>query len=229
MKEVKKILRWAGISLLILFSLILLYGGTAFLLQFFPLNSSFREKEEGYPVYIADNGVHTDIIIPVENELVNWKNRVNFNVFEEPKNYSHIGFGWGDSAFYINTPSWDDLDFPTAFNSLFIPTQSAMHVTLYKSVKATDQIKTLRLSKEQYLKINREIWNWFRLKKGNPVLIKAPDFYSSNDRFFSARGKYHLFKTCNVWTNIVLRESGIPTPLWAPFSFNIMEALPEKK
>ena len=46
----------------------------------------------------------------------------------------------------------------------------------------------------------------------------------ANSRFYAAREKYSLLKTCNTWTARALRSAGLPiTSLYAVSAGNVME------
>lgn len=59
--------------------------------------------------------------------------------------FNYIAFGWGDKGFYLDTPTWADLKFSTAFKAAFWMGQSAMHTTYYREVKEGEDCKRLCL------------------------------------------------------------------------------------
>ena len=44
----------------------------------------------------------------------------------------YIAIGWGDKGFYLDTPTWADLKFSTAFKAAFWLGNSAIHTTFIK-------------------------------------------------------------------------------------------------
>src|SRR5262245_21284891 len=65
------------------------------------------EPEEGVVVYACDNGVHTDLIVPVTAGSTDWRVLFGQQAFIAPiDGYDHVGLGWGSRDFYINTPTW---------------------------------------------------------------------------------------------------------------------------
>ncbi|UZJ65875.1 DUF2459 domain-containing protein [Sphingobacterium sp. KU25419] len=61
-------------------------------------------------VYIMSNGVHTDLVLPVKTNQIDWSVLFPFQNNKGKKtNYSYMGVGWGDKGFYLNTPEWKDL------------------------------------------------------------------------------------------------------------------------
>ncbi|MFL5728111.1 MAG: DUF2459 domain-containing protein, partial [Cytophagaceae bacterium] len=119
MKIAKKIISSFFIALALLLSLIAVYFIAAVALTLIPVNTSFKPSEEGVKIFVQSNGVHTDLVVPVKNEVCNWAEKIDPEDFEmDSRPFSHIAFGWGDQGFYLHTPTWGDLTFSTAINAL---------------------------------------------------------------------------------------------------------------
>ena len=58
--------KWIGRLLTLLLALPALYLLAAVAGSLIPLNSDWTEPDEGTTVYIADNGIHADIIMPIK-------------------------------------------------------------------------------------------------------------------------------------------------------------------
>jgi len=171
-------------------------------------------------IYITTNGMHVDIILPVEN--------IDFEFLKELElqpGTKYISFGWGDKQFYINTPEWKDLTFKTAFIALFLKSETAMHVTGY--YQKYDSWKKLNLCNSQLDTLKHYIENSFRRNDmGNLQKIDVPGYYKI-DAFYDARGSFSLFRTCNVWAGKALKVIGVETAVWSPFDFGILYHLKE--
>jgi len=63
-----KIIIWSLISIVLFFGIYFLF---AFLLGSISSGQIISHKPKKYNVLILSNGVHTDIVMPVKNELVN--------------------------------------------------------------------------------------------------------------------------------------------------------------
>jgi len=207
-----------GIFLKIILFLIL-----AVLLSLIPVNTSFSPVKEGIPIYISSNGVHTDFILPIKTEIIDWQALFESEHFGNGWAYApYIAFGWGDKGFYLNTPEWSDLKIRTTFNALFIPSASAMHVSLWPQPEEDDLTKKTILSNKDYEEIVEYIFSSFSLgTDGNVLKIDHPG-YGKYDLFFESSLKFHLFRTCNVWTNSGLKTAGIRTSFWTPFDKPIL-------
>lgn len=215
MKTLKKSLRiLKKVSIGILLFLIL-YVFAAFSLSKITVNSDADNQAKEVPIYIRTNGVHTDLVLPVKNEVKDWSREVKFeNTKANDSTAQFIAFGWGDKGFYLNTPEWSDLKASTAFNAAFALGSSAMHTTFYKSVRESKSCVKIEVSKENYQKLVNYIEAGFQHDaNGNPIFIEATT-YGKNDSFYEANGKYNLFQTCNSWANSGLNAANQKAAFW---------------
>jgi uncharacterized protein (TIGR02117 family) len=220
--------RWLFFSVISITFLTYNYLIFALLISLIPANPFFEETEGGIEVMIISNGVHTDIGVPMSNEVVDWHSFLPMEEFNGGNaSYQYVAFGWGDKGFYLNTPEWADLKVSTALNAMFLPSETAMHVSLYKEQPATgERIRKVSISKSEYRKLVAYIIDSFEKRNGKQV--KAIEFNTTpTDKFFEAEGSYHLFYTCNSWANSGLIAAGIKTALWAPFDKLILRYFPE--
>jgi uncharacterized protein (TIGR02117 family) len=207
----------------------------AYLLVAYLLSKVSVEKEANttneVPIYILTNGVHTDLVLPIKNELKDWSKDVLFeNTYSKDSLVEWLALGWGDKGFYLYTPTWDDLTFATAFRAAFGLSTSAMHATFYKKMTESDRCKKIEISKEQYKKLITYIQNSFQSgKNGSFIHIKTNANYGQNDAFYEAVGSYHLFNTCNTWTNNGLKSCGQKACLWTPFDTGIFQLYTQPK
>ncbi|MCD6066994.1 MAG: hypothetical protein K0S33_1820 [Bacteroidetes bacterium] len=214
------------------FVLKLLLGFVAFIIVYFlcaqglsaiKVNTQNVSAENTIPIYIKSNGVHTDIVVPATNSIVNWRDTFAVNTFEKvDSTFQYLSFGWGDKGFYLDTPTWDDLKASTAFKALFFMSNTAMHVTYRKKEpQLNEDCVQLLISEEIYKKLCTEISSSFKRADSKIQLIALPG-YGDNDNFYEAEGTYSFLKTCNVWTGQCLKNSDICVGFWTPFDWNVL-------
>lgn len=218
----KKILKYTGYTLLGLVVLIILYLGCAQALSRLVVKSEERENRD-VSIYILGNGVHTDIVVPVKTEWKDWSQSILYgNTLNNDSSLKLLAIGWGDKGFYLNTPTWADLKFNTAFNAAFGLSSSAMHATFYKSLNEGHLCVKLEVDKKQYQRLVTFIENSLMTDStGHPIVIPTKIRYNRNDAFYEAHGKYSLFHTCNTWTNDALKACGQKACWWTPFEAGI--------
>ncbi|WP_313361355.1 TIGR02117 family protein [Empedobacter sp.] len=211
----KKIFRILLKTLEALVLLIVVYLLAVVLLPLIPVNKQKEKSNDQITAYILTNGVHTDIVVPVKSETIDWSTFVPFSHTKSKKEYKYIAFGWGDKGFYLDTPEWKDLKFSTAFNAAFWLGDSAMHTTFYDNMTESEDCKRVDLSVEEYQKLIVYIKQSFNLDQNNKVeLIKTDAVYGDSDSFYEAKRSYSLFFTCNTWAANALKAANKEGPLW---------------
>jgi uncharacterized protein (TIGR02117 family) len=210
-----------------LLGFVLLYAALIVFFGLIPVNRSFAQAEKGITVFVIDNGVHTDLVLPAKTNTIDWRRHLPLKDYPgADSTFSHFAFGWGNRRFYMETPEWNDLNLDVALSAALGIGKSAMHVyDLPKAPKPGKKEIQLHLSPEQYAKLVEYIFNTFqRDENGRFLLIKSKG-YTSTDNFYEANGRFSLLKTCNGWTNTALKKAGVETVLWAPLPHLMMRRL----
>ncbi len=207
----------------IILGIVVLYVLLGLALPFIEVSAKEDGEKKEIPIYIYTNGVHTDIVMPVKNDLYDWSSKIPFaNTKSKRTDYNYVGIGWGDKGFYLDTPTWADLKFSTAFKATFWLSESAMHCSYYKTMTEANDCKKIMISRSQYKELVKFIDAKFdRDKNGNFILIPTNAVYSDNDAFYDAQGKYSFLNTCNTWSNNALKAAGQKAALWTPTDYGI--------
>lgn len=193
----------------------------AILLPYIKVNTGFTPAQNGVKIFIHSNGVHTDFVVPVRNATIHWDTLFKPADFAVDSSWNYIALGWGDKGFFLNTPTWADLKFSTAFVAASGIGESAVHASYMQSAPvAGDHTLSFQISAEQYSRLV----NYIRNSLANGVQMINHAGYGQHDRFFEANGRYSLFKTCNEWTGDGMEEAGLPVGIWTPLEFGIMRS-----
>ena len=205
---------------------IIFYLSSAFICARITVNEAIS-KEGNITVYIKSNGVHTDLVIPVKSKKMDWSIVFPYaNTKDKDTSSKLLALGWGDKGFYLNTPTWDDLTFRTAFNAMFGLSTSALHTTYLDSIHVSSTCKKITMTQNDYALLVRYIKRTISTKKGEAIFIPTNAVYGTNDAFYEATGSYHLFSTCNTWTNSALKYSNKKACFWTPFDTGILNQYP---
>ncbi len=220
--KVKKVLKFIGKLTLGFIAFILLYLASAFCLSRISCDEEINQPNE-LSIYIKTNGVHTDIVVPVSNEQMDWSDKIKFSHTQsKDTTYKYLGLGWGDKGFYLETPTWADLKASVAFKAATGLSTTAIHATYYHNMKVDSTCRKIDISKEQYDRLITFISDSFQKdENGNWIYIKTDANYGDSDAFYEANGSYSMFHTCNTWSNNVLKYSGQKHCLWTPFDTGI--------
>ncbi|RXM40798.1 TIGR02117 family protein [Chryseobacterium sp. CH21] len=222
---VKSVLMYLLKVIGIILGIVIIYVILGLLIPYIPVSAKDDGEKKEIPIYIYTNGVHTDIVMPVKNDLQDWSQKIPFaNTKSKKTDYQYIGIGWGDKGFYLDTPTWADLKFSTAVKAAFWLSDSAMHCTYYNTMKEGDDCKMIMISRNQYQNLVKYVEDKFdRDQKGNFMLIPTNAVYSDNDAFYDAKGTYSFLYTCNTWSNNALKAAGQKAALWTPSDFGIFQ------
>lgn len=176
-----------------------------------------------YTVYVSGDAMHTNLIIPVKNEIFDWHQHLNLQqIGARPAHrYGYLQFGWGDRIFYVETPSWDQLSIRSALRALFLQNPAAMFMKGHVDVPKfpNEELKCVRLGAADYLALMQFVEASFqRDAQGRTLLLKG----EAEAGFYAATGKYSLLRTCNSWVADGLRTAHVNTPVWGGLAPAVM-------
>ena len=211
----RKKLRWPTRLSLAILAIPLSYIAAALVGALIPLNADWQEPDEGITIYVANNGVHADLVLPANAHGLDWRPLLpKADARNVPANAQWIAFGAGERRVYLETPAWRDLTIGTALVAL-TGGERVMHVqwTDHPAFSARE----VRLTPEQYRRLWASIRSEFQLSpEGKPIRIDHPGF-GMGDAFYHGIGKTNAISTCNQWSADRLRVAGVEAPLWSPF------------
>lgn len=211
MKILNKIAKW----ILFILMIPIVYLLVAFLLTTITVNKNGSKTAKNKAIFLSTNGIHLDIVIP--------KKYIDVALLEgikttEAENY--LSFGWGEENFYLNTPTWNDLTFATAFKALFLNSSTLIHITRYRQ-KQTAWV-AIKINETALQQLNVYLLNFFKVdESGNKILLENKG-YTTIDDFYKAKGNYTCFNTCNSWVNTGFKQSGLKACYWTPFDFGLL-------
>ena len=185
-----------------------------------PLNSAWREPDRGITIYLADNGVHADLILPVRAAGLDWAPLVpRADMTAARADMTWIAFGAGERRVYLDTPTWADIT-PRTVWAATTGGERVIHAE-YTS-DPTYAAREIRVTPEQYRRLWAAIRAEFRLDpSGHPIRIAHPG-YGPRDAFYHGIGRASALSTCNNWVAGRLRLAGIETALWSPFAQGLL-------
>ena len=187
----------------------------------------WREPAEGIEIFVETNGIHTGIVVPLQNKVHDWTDIIRPEHIKAPLyGPTHVQIGWGHAGVYRNAQHWKDLRVQDAVSAIVGSNEVLLHVSYLRRPAANSYRRSLRVDDETYRKIISRIQAKFVLNNyGQPSPSAG---YGEYDLFYEARGKYHAFNTCNNWTSEVLRNAGVRVGIWTPFQGGVMRWFPAK-
>ena len=181
-----------------------------------PVNRNWSEPDEGVTIYLANNGVHADLILPARAQGLDWRPLLPKRHFARPQPAAAwVAFGAGERRVYLDTPRWRDITLPTIWAGL-AGGQRVMHVEWVADPGYA--ARAIRLRPEEYRRLWQSIRAEFKLDpNGRPIHIDHAG-YGPADAFYEGRGNATALSTCNNWASDRLRMAGVKTGLWTPFA-----------
>lgn len=222
----RKGLKWLGGSLALLVLVIVAYGLVAMALGHIRTNRDFRDaaQAEGVEVFLESNGIHTDIVMPIQSPVLNWATVLPLDELAGgDARLDHLAVGWGDRVFYLETKNWSDLQLGNALLAISGFDSSLLHLETEMRPRPGQYVRSLRLSQAQYRYLTNRIRTAFATGNGDFGRI-AGAHYGRHDAFFAAQGRYSMVNTCNEWVRGVLADTGVDMPLWSPFGTGLLDA-----
>jgi uncharacterized protein (TIGR02117 family) len=192
-----------------------------------PANNDWQPAAEGVDIWVVSNPVHSDIVMPIATDVIDWRDVVLVEQFVgNPGGASHVSIGWGDRGFFLQTRRWADLKLSTTCRALLWPSPAVLHVDFWGQPVAADHCRRVRLSAEQYGRLVDFIKQSFALDpQGQPQPIDHPG-YNWSDGFFEGTGNYHAYNTCNCWVANALETAGVRVPWFSPLPRTVFSYLP---
>ncbi len=197
-----------------------LYMVVALIGSFVPVNRGWQEPSQGITVYLADNGIHSDIIMPVAAAGVDWRPILSrTDAAAAPAGARWIAFGSGEERVYLNTPTWWDIR-PRTIWAVLTGSRRVMHVDWIDNPSYAE--RQVRLRPDEYRRLWAAVRADFRVgSAGKPIRIAHPG-YDCCDSFYWGSGRFNAFETCNAWVADKLRIAGVKTSLWPPFTSGLL-------
>ena len=214
-------LRWVWLWLLRPFvALVLAYALAGIGGALIATNNGWTQAKAGVRIFVIDNGVHTDLVLPANAEGVDWRVSARPQDIGDPGRAAlpYVSFGWGDRDFYLNTPTWADISLPRLASAMVGAGRTVLHVAHIAEPGAGPHMRSVMLTPEEYHRLAAYVAATF----ANGPSVRG---YGADDAFYPARGGYSALDTCNQWTGGALRAAGVRIGAWTPLTFTVTEWL----
>lgn len=166
--------------------------------------------EAGVPVYLLDNGFHTDLVAPRAALTATPGPLSDAVATLDPGEWVLIG--WGDAKFYVDqSPIASRL--PDGARAFFWPGNASV-LMLRPEVLAPEQAflpqgrRLIRLSPAGFAAMRGRIEASLDLSRGAPYVAATRP--GDPVRFFASREPFSILHLCNHWAGEVLNAAGLP-------------------
>jgi uncharacterized protein (TIGR02117 family) len=164
--------------------------------------------------------IHTDILFPLTPDT-----RARFAFAEaagvplQHPEAEWLLLGWGSAAFYTTAGTYADIT-TSAVLTAATGDDAVIRLDALGPLPSLDNVRFLTLSDAQFQALLTQTTTAF----ASQTKLDHPGF-TGTDAFFPATGRFHLFRTCNVWLGETLRAAGIPFGVWTPANWSVTLSL----
>lgn len=155
-------------------------------------------------IYVVSHAGHTGIALR--------KADVPAGLWPELRDFPdarYLEVGWGDADYY----PMPDPGLCTTLKAAFLPTDSVLHVVGFDTAVpryfSGNEVVAIGVPRAAAANLARYIDDAYRRSDAAPAVAISPGLYGDS-RFYPARQRFHLLRTCNVWIAGALRAAGLP-------------------
>lgn len=211
MKSLRRVVA-AVLAALLLYVVVGLIGGAI------PTNRGWTPPAEGVTVFVETNGIHTGIVVPKMAAGVDWRPLLAPGDLRDARyaGYDHAAFGWGERAFYLETPTWADLRPLVVLRAALGSRRTLVHVEHLPRPRPAADVRAVVLRPAEYRRLAAYIM---------ATMARSPAHepgYAGYDVFYEGRGHYSAVHSCNAWTGDALRFAGVRVGWWTPFPWSVL-------
>ena len=204
--------------------IVISYFTLCVVLALIPVEKEDSKEPKTVTIYFMQSGVHTDLIVPVHNNIQRWDNLFpyeNNKVYDTT--FHWIGIGMGDKRFFLTTPTFNDLTLETAFKGAFGLSGAALHAYYHYEIPSDRPVIKLKITEKQYKRLCTYIKKTIQWRNNKPILLtsKVKGTTFDYDRYYDAKGAYSVVNTCNSWVNEGLKAAGQRGCYWTAFAGGI--------
>ncbi len=153
-------------------------------------------------IYIVQEAWHTGIVLKTRD--------VSREIWPEIKNYQekkYIDVSWGDERYYQKP----GINILLAARAVFFPTTAVIRLLGFDSAieHFYFDYRSIRviMDSTQFNALCHSIA--YSLRRNDQHNVIPSMVYGKSEKFFIAKRKYHVFRTCNTWVLLLLKHAGL--------------------
>jgi len=161
-------------------------------------------NETQVAIYVTSNGWHSAIVVP--------RAALPPGVIPEAADFPeapYLSLGWGDAAYFPEREPTAGMTIRAALQ----PTPAVLHMAGLpfhpRDVFPADEVVELKTSAQGFEALIAYLDATFDRDGRERAQAREPGLYRFS-LFYSAKGEFHLFNTCNTWTARGLKVGGWP-------------------
>ncbi len=168
--------------------------------------SPVADEPRPHRIFAVSHGWHVGLVLPAAPLVARLP-----ALKERFANASYFEMGWGDKGFYQS----EEITANLILQAMFSSTGAVMHVVSLPPSADTpfdtfsgSEVVEFCASERELASLNDFIQQSFLKNTTDQLIPMKPGIYG-NSQFCEAKGKYHMFNTCNKWVAKGLLSMGL--------------------
>lgn len=186
-----------------------------------PISKAPVNKSRPNAVQLVSGPIHYDFLIPLDAQV-----RARFQFLEEaglpiadPRS-RWLVIGWGARSFYTTTGGYQDVTLKAVIKGA-AGDHSVLRVDVLGALPNLPDLPKVRFDADEYDAFLEALTQSFERDEAQGVLRLPLPGFTQRDAFFAAKGRFHLFQTCNTWVARMIHASGRRFGIWTPLPYSI--------
>ncbi|MGB0798017.1 MAG: DUF2459 domain-containing protein [Planktomarina sp.] len=170
-------------------------------------------------ILLISGPIHYDILILINDEIRrDFSFLIDAGIPIDHPGAEWLVVGWGAKTFYTQTQSYQNTSARAVWRGIF-GDDAVLRMDVFGAFEPTHG-QYLTLNDQQFNELTGNILNSFASRQA----MGTPGF-TATDAFYPAQGRFHIFRTCNVWVGEQLRAAHLRFGAWTPTPFSVRWAL----
>ncbi len=199
---------------------VLLYLGAALIGGLITTGKNLRHPGgETQVIYLLRGPIHYDYLLPLSPAVrahFDWLPGTGIDMAHPEARWLVVG--WGARDFYTTVGGYGDVT-PRAIWRGLTGDSAVMRVSAAGAIGADWPVERLAMTSGQFDSLLDGVTGSFA--QGALTAALPYPGHDAFDRFYPARGRFHVFRTCNTWIGRTLRAAGVPFGVWTPTPYAV--------
>ena len=167
-------------------------------------------------IVLINGPIHYDILVPIDMARQDFAWLSAHGIALDHPQVQWLVLGWGAQEFYTSTGTYTDVSARAIWRGV---TGDSAVIRVSVAGAVARHWPRIALDPDQRNRLTRAVTDSFA--NGAETQPTQHPGFSEFDRFFPAVGRFHLFRTCNVWIGQMLQAAHVRFGAWTPTPYAI--------
>lgn len=202
--------------------LLLAYGLAALLGAMIPSGAAKPATgPRSHQVLLVAGPIHYDFLIPLDPQV---RRQFGFLAasglaITDPRS-EWLVIGWGAREFYTTIGDYRDIELSAIVKGA-LGDRSVLRVDVLGALPPLPDMPKIGFTDAEFDALLSAMASSFEAGPAQQVQRLPHSGFTHSDAFFAAKGRFHLFRTCNTWVAQMIRASGRRFGAWTPLPYSV--------